>query len=99
MSQATISFRINKDIKESMEQTCKDMGLTMTSAFTVFAKKVADEQKIPFEISAKKSTPVFIEDINREQLENKLLKGIESIENEKAISQDQLIKNMKAVIN
>lgn len=99
MSQATISFRINKDIKESMEQTCKDMGLTMTSAFTVFAKKVADEQKIPFEISVKKPGLVFIEDMNQEQLENKLLKGIESLETGEMISQDQLIKNMKAAIN
>ena len=39
-------------LKSNMEKTCKKMGLTMTSAFTMFAAKVTQEQKIPFEIVA-----------------------------------------------
>jgi DNA-damage-inducible protein J len=35
-----------------MEQTCADMGMSMTTAFTIFAKKVANEKRIPFEITA-----------------------------------------------
>ena len=35
-----------------MEQACSDMGLTLTAAFTIFAKKVAREKRIPFEVSA-----------------------------------------------
>ncbi|MDD3272332.1 MAG: type II toxin-antitoxin system RelB/DinJ family antitoxin, partial [Syntrophomonadaceae bacterium] len=31
---------------------CSDMGLSMTAAFTIFAKKVAREKRIPFEVSA-----------------------------------------------
>ena len=53
MAQAVnVNFRMDEDLKKSMEQTCSDMGLTMTTAFTVFAKKVAREKRIPFEISA-----------------------------------------------
>ena len=35
-----------------MEAVCKDMGMTMTTAFTIFAKKVCRERRIPFEVSA-----------------------------------------------
>ena len=35
-----------------MEEACADMGLSMTAAFTIFAKKVGRERRIPFEVSA-----------------------------------------------
>ena len=35
-----------------MEKVCKEMGLSMSAAFTIFAKKVGREHRIPFEISA-----------------------------------------------
>ncbi len=52
MAQAMVNFRMDEDLKKNMEQTCKNMGLTMTAAFTMFATKVTQEQKIPFEIVA-----------------------------------------------
>ena len=51
MAQAMVSFRMDEKLKKDMERTCKGMGLTMTSAFTMFATKVTKEQKIPFEIT------------------------------------------------
>ena len=35
-----------------MEQACADMGISMTAAFTIFAKKVGRERRIPFEVAA-----------------------------------------------
>ena len=35
-----------------MESVCKDMGLSMTTAFTIFATRVTKEKRIPFEVSA-----------------------------------------------
>lgn len=35
-----VNFRLDEDIKKKMEQACADMGLSMTAAFTIFAKKV-----------------------------------------------------------
>ena len=31
---------------------CNDLGLSMTAAFTIFAKTVTREKRIPFEVSA-----------------------------------------------
>lgn len=52
MAQTMVNFRMDEDLKKSMEQACSDMGLTLTAAFTIFAKKVAREKRIPFEVSA-----------------------------------------------
>jgi len=46
-----VNFRLNKDTKESMEETCRELGLSMSAAFTIFAKTVVRQRKIPFEIS------------------------------------------------
>jgi DNA-damage-inducible protein J len=43
---------MDEDLKKSMEMACSDMGLSMTTAFTIFAKKVSREKRIPFEVSA-----------------------------------------------
>lgn len=42
-----------------MEKTCKDMGLSVTAAYTMFATKVTREQRIPFEVTA---DPFFSEE-------------------------------------
>ncbi len=52
MPQAMVNFRMDENTKKNMEQVCKEMGLTMTTAFTIFATKVAKEKRIPFEICA-----------------------------------------------
>ena len=53
MAQVMVNFRIDEDIKKDMEQACKEMGLSMTTAFTIFARKVGKEKRIPFEITAR----------------------------------------------
>ncbi len=52
MAQTMVNFRMDEDLKKSMEKVCSDMGLSMTTAFTIFAKKVSREKRIPFEVSA-----------------------------------------------
>lgn len=47
-----VNFKLDADVKKSMEKACSDMGLSMSAAFTLFAKKVGRERRIPFEISA-----------------------------------------------
>ena len=51
MAQTSINIRMDEDLKSEFDELCKELGLTMTAAFTVFAKTVVRRQKIPFEIS------------------------------------------------
>lgn len=51
MANTNINIRMDADLKRQFEAFCADMGMTMTTAFTVFAKKAVRENRIPFEIS------------------------------------------------
>ena len=52
MAQAVnVNFRMDADLKQSMEQICSELGMSLTTAFTIFAKKVSREKRIPFEVS------------------------------------------------
>ncbi len=46
-----VNFKLDEDVKKSMEQVCAELGLSMSAAFTVFARKVGREKRIPFEIA------------------------------------------------
>lgn len=46
-----VNIKMDSDVKKSMEQVCAELGLTMSAAFTIFARKVGREKRIPFEVS------------------------------------------------
>lgn len=49
---AQVNFRVDDTIKAKAESACSAMGLTMSSAINIFLTKVANERRIPFEVSA-----------------------------------------------
>lgn len=60
MSQmVNVNSRLDADVKRNVEQVCSELGLSMSEAFTVFAKKVVREKHIPFEVSI---DPFYSED-------------------------------------
>lgn len=60
-----VNFRMDEDVKKSMEKACAELGLSMSAAFTIFAKKVGREKRIPFEVSV----DPFYSDSNMRYLE------------------------------
>ena len=77
MAQAMINFRMDEELKKSMEETCKDLGMSMTTAFTIFAKKMTREKRIPFDVSVEP----FYSESNMVYLK----KVVEDIESGKAV--------------
>ncbi len=67
-----VNFKLDADVKKSMEKACSELGLSMSAAFTIFAKKVGRECRIPFEVSA---DPFYSEENMR-----RLRKSIEQME-------------------
>ena len=52
MGQAVnVNFRLDAEDKKNMEQVCTELGLSISAAFTIFAKKVGREHRIPFDVS------------------------------------------------
>ena len=69
MAQAVnVNFKLDADIKKNMEQVCSELGLSMSAAFTIFARKVARENRIPFEVSV---DPFYSEE-NMARLKNSI---------------------------
>lgn len=48
---AQVSFRIDDGVKTKAENACAAMGITMSAAISIFLTKVANEKRIPFEVS------------------------------------------------
>lgn len=51
MAQTLVNIRIDEDVKKSMEEICKELGITMSAAFNIFARKMSREKRIPFDVS------------------------------------------------
>ena len=46
MANTSINIRMDADLKRQFEAFCADMGMTMTTAFNVFARKAVREYRI-----------------------------------------------------
>ena len=69
MANTNINIRMDADLKRQFEIFCADMGMTMTTAFNVFARKAVREYRIPFDISGdipNAETRKAIEDAEKE---------------------------------
>lgn len=52
MATTSVTIRMDENLKKQAEVLFEDMGLNMTTAFTIFTKAVVRQGKIPFEIAA-----------------------------------------------
>lgn len=48
---AQVNFRVDDTIKTKAESVCTAMGLNMSTAINIFLTKLANEQRIPFEVA------------------------------------------------
>ena len=81
MAQTNINIRMDKQLKEQFDKFCSDIGMSMTTAFCVFAKKTVREQRIPFEITAEDP---FYSKSNIERLK----KAIKDLDEQKGVEHE-----------
>ena len=65
---AQINFRVDDTVKAKAERACAAMGLTMSTAINIFLTKLANEQRIPFEVAV---DPFYSEE-NMERLKKSI---------------------------
>ena len=48
----TISIRLNDQDKKALDEMCDEMGMSLSTFFTIYAKRALRDRKIPFEVTA-----------------------------------------------
>lgn len=87
MAQTLVNIRMDEKLKKSMEKTCHELGMTMTTAFTIFAKKMSREKRIPFDVSvdpfySESNIKESIKQLERGEVVVKTLEELKDMENE-----------------
>ena len=90
MAQTLINFRIDETTKKQMEQICNELGITMSTAFNIFVKKMIREKRIPFDVSIDpfysesnmKTIEESIKQLEDRKVVVKTMKELEAIEDE-----------------
>ncbi len=59
MPQTTINIRMDADLKQKFEALCQNLGMNLTTAFTIYAKKAVRENAIPFALSILPDDPFY----------------------------------------
>ena len=90
MSQTLVNIRMDEELKKKFDYVCNELGMNMTTAITIFAKKMCREHRIPFDVSY---DPFFserninalndsIKQLNNGQVVTKTFDELEAIANE-----------------
>lgn len=75
MASVNVNFRMDEQLKKNVEDICQRMGMTLTTALTICCKKIEQERRIPFDVTADPD-PFYCESNIRE-----LEKRMEAIKN------------------
>ena len=51
MAQTTVSVRMDDSLKRDFDEICNELGISMTTAITMLAKKMTREKRLPFDVS------------------------------------------------
>ena len=51
---SNITFRIDSDVKEQMAEICKQLGMSTSTAFNLFANAFVREKGMPFPVNLSK---------------------------------------------
>lgn len=87
-STVNLNIRMEKKLKEQLDELCKELGLTTSTAINIFAKAMVRKQALPFKLS-----------LNTEN--KKTLKAIQNVEAGKNLSRkfksvDELMEDLNA---
>ncbi len=49
---STVTVRMDAALKRKADQICNEMGLSISSAITIFIKRLVNDRAIPFQVTA-----------------------------------------------
>lgn len=64
MTKLNVTFSLNKEDKDKMDQLLSQLGMTFSGALNMFVKQSVREQALPLNLSLKTSGSNLLDDIN-----------------------------------
>ena len=82
MAMKNITMRIDENLKNEAEHFFEDLGMSMTTAYTIFLKQSLRKQKIPFEITREPNAETIeaIKEVEAMKRNPNLYKSFKSVE-------------------
>ena len=80
MAQTTVNVRMDEELKKQLEWLCGELGMSISTAITVFAKTAVREGRIPFELRVSQpNPPKAAEDMSKEEFDAKIQNGLRAV--------------------
>lgn len=85
MAQSLVNIRMDEELKRDFDYVCAELGLNMSTAITIFAKKMVRENGIPFDVSFdpfynEKNQKALRESLAQAKTGNVVIKSMEELE-------------------
>ena len=65
-----VNFRMDEQLKKNVEEICQRMGMNLTTALTICCRKIEQERRIPFDVTA--DPDQFYQESNVRELKRRL---------------------------
>ena len=76
MANINVTIRMDEQLKAQADELFADLGLSLSSAITMFVKQAVREQRIPFEVKRMGTKIQMATDSSVEKLSKELIKKI-----------------------
>ena len=73
MANINITIRIDKELKKEADNLFHELGMSFTTAVTIFVQQAVREQRIPFDIRLRQERAVAATNMEVEKISNKYL--------------------------
>ncbi|MBP5469264.1 MAG: type II toxin-antitoxin system RelB/DinJ family antitoxin [Candidatus Riflebacteria bacterium] len=87
--------RIDSKLKENAERILAQLGITPSSAIQMLYSQIILSRGFPLNLFLPTEKPTAIGGMSREELDEELMKGIESTKSEKCLTADEVDKELK----
>ena len=94
----TVSLRLDDNLKKELDQMCAEMGMSLTTFFTIYAKRALRDRKIPFEITAP-APSIDPEKLNWDRIRKLTLEAERMNRDDPGMPLEEYLKEMESVAN
>lgn len=92
---ANVYARIEPELKEEAESILSDLGISASSAITMFYKQIIINKGIPFELKLKVKKPLAYGSLTKEQLNTEIEEGMVDIREGRTYTMDEVVSDLK----